>query len=111
EIVPSSLQRPCRVRRRARFDLVRLRVAPNGEPLSAPVRMTPTFVVKPFGVLAHEQIIAPGLIGTGLWVDWADEVGRTTTGEFAGVARSAVRARDRHHSSGSVLSIPDDPPS
>jgi hypothetical protein len=59
--------------------------------------MEPLFAVRAFGVLAHEEVVSPLLIGQGIGIQRAGNVGFTATTEFAFSSRAAPGAGNVQH--------------
>ncbi len=80
-----------------RRDLVRDGIAPHVEPSPAAVRMHPLLEVRAARVLAHEEVIAPLLVGQRVGVDRPHDVRFAAVGELGLLARAAPWAGDQQH--------------
>ena len=87
----------CFVHQIDRMYLVADRIADHMKPFAATLRMAPAFVVKPLGVLPHEQVVGPGRIVDRVGASRPRDMRLAAAMEFAYVAFAAPGARYPQH--------------
>jgi transcriptional regulator of arginine metabolism len=73
------------------------RIPHQVEPAPAAVGVVPALGERALGVVAHEQVVGPGLVGERVGVGGVGDAGLPAVGELDLVARPAPRARDQQH--------------